>query len=667
MSHGADEFDVVSDGLQFLECISSVTSNDEEMFLSQLLSDFCSVHASCVGPRCRVNFIVFVVLHVYLSLLRDPVLKQNNGAMEDDSCVNFDGNVDELPSPTSGESDIAQDHCWALMADFVKEFRLRCLAVSSYDVLAEIISSKAQETSCHEYGNDVSSALSADVVADYLQRTFAYDSLSLDSEGGRLAAEYFTRVYARLRFALGNTGLDNERLGEVSAHALVEQLLWRVSDCEGRLFTMGGCTGCVLPGVALVATLRIDRIPCSFTSIGTCVLSPLGAIGRLLVEDKPKEATLLLFSHCPPEMESDGTEVHALALAVKEIKEHFVIIVVKEYVSENVLRCMQTWGSDSKTVLVVTAVGASVTDRLALMFCALPRVLGSTKVSSLPCRFIARPLVERNEVDRKNQESVHLRSFLLALQAVQPAEINTFLPSTAFTIASVVFGGRCQVGTALIERHFSRQLHHLVNVFCLYPDRNLMVPGGGLAEAHAVSFLGYLLRVEAGASSCCRTESFKVSLLKSLRDAISAYMERVLVQSGGLTVEDAAQHLQVSEQRLSKIAWKSRDRRCWKARGMSSPDPCEPPGRSLYAHFTPPPPLLCGPEATWTVNYDVNSTLLLADIKEWEAQVEVASTYLCIGRCLDRLCFSSVVGRQKEAGAHGDQIVSGLFLHPDVV
>ncbi|KEG14199.1 putative ribose-phosphate pyrophosphokinase [Trypanosoma grayi] len=656
-------FTTAFDANQLLEYVSC-TASDEMELLCDVLRVCTQIHERSVGSVCRVNFITYVVLHAYYALAREATAREKNNRNADHLVhVEVEQSL-SYPCGEATEEKCDTRCCLNIMKSFVRELRLKGHPVDPAEVLAEVSASTAMEEVDDIKRDNNAFHLSHQVLHEYLQRTFAYDHLSWGYNAGKLAVDCFLYIYPLL---VASTAA--EEMGTIagcrrtsSLHTLTEQLLCKMPGSNDEWFSTRGGQGCMVPGVALMTTIRLGRRTGVLS--GACVLAPLTAVEGLLQRESYYINLLFLFSDFPERVtEEEGSGFHQLVVLVEGVSEGLVVIVVRSHVSEEVLRFVETLGNNKRTILLVAAVGQTTMTRLSLTFRVLPRAL--EKLHLVPVRGTLRMKSLRTHDAGRCRDGVELRSFLVALEPLH-GETKTKKTGIMQSIASVVFGGRCAHESVLVERLFNLQLHHLVNVFCLPTPNNAMMPAGGMAEAYAVSFLNHQIS-ETSSVDGFSSRDFETRLMEVLRNAIVAYMESVLLKSGGLTVEEAEDHLATSQQRFGMVQWGAGSRSSRSGdNGATAPE-----GQShrniMYNNAVPVPPLINISEIMWAANRGAKSTLLLADVKEWEAQMEVASAYLCIGRCLDRLCFTSVLGKRAAAiGSEGGGAADELFFFPDI-
>ncbi|ESL07641.1 hypothetical protein TRSC58_04666 [Trypanosoma rangeli SC58] len=454
---------------------------------------------------------------------------------------------------------------------------------------------------------------------------------------------------------------DKTLCGITPLHAFVEQLLYKVSTEESDGLTTGGSEGHVLPGIAFVTTVRSKRG--SDVLSGTCVCSPPHAFESLVENEVCHIDLLLLFSQFPDAAtEEIDSDLYRLALMVKRVEKGLVVIAVQSHLGEGTLRCMESWGNPTRTVLVLAAVGQKVMTQLALAFRVLPRALGKLRTVPVEGRLRVKALFDYHSIKRRS--GVELQSVLMAFNPLS-MEGGGMPRRIKHRMVSIVFGGRCAADHVLMQRLFTRQLHHLVNILCLPAPQNVVMPAGGVAEAYAVQYLEKQLH-ELSIEDDFPLRDFKMRLLRALRNAIFAYMGSVLEKSGGLTAEATLEHLSLSQGRFDAVE-KDADSSAARCNGVAVSALRSAPSNPLYSRVVPIPPLMGVCDATWSENRCAKSTLLLADLSEWETQAEVGSAYLAIAMCLDHLCFTSIMGRSSVVGDSGEGTqISKLFFYPDI-
>lgn len=650
-------------GLQLLQQLFPYLY-DEKKYLCEVIIKNCEVHQASIGVMCRVDFVAYVVLHAFHTLVRGvPLLPRGASLMDSFSSVNWG---DDLPwTRNVNPTEVRESHwCRNLLGDFIKKLSVIVHPVDPQDLLAEVASSAGLVEVESSGGCDTPFGfLSSLLLREYLRRTYAYDSFSCGFEVAALAAECFVRVYPHLM-------LSSRRAGEpgkdvvTSLHGLVDRLLWRVSDDAGNRRVPHGRVGCVISGVAFVTTLHAGGAGRDST-LGTCSLSPFNALGTLLREDR-HDGALLLVSRFPTVYEGENNPgIRHLLSVVRGAEEKLLVIAVEGKVCGEVLYYMETLGNCSRTVLVAAAVGRATMTQLALTFGTLPRTLESLKLSPVKCRLKMCALSSSSDGLRRRCGGVEPQSLLLSLAPLY-TEASGNDSRVMRNIISVFLGGRCVVESALVECLFQRQLHHLINVLCAPTPHNAMIPAGGTSEGLAVSYLSYLTENFEDDGSSFGT--FKIAVIKAVRDAINSYMECVLRKSGGLTADDAIAHLGASQERFQNVEWGSVDQSVRGCCVTVVPGHQEPHFGPLYRVTIPTPPLFSAFEASWPVSVSVKSNHLLADIREWEGRVEVASAYICIGRCLDTLCLSGVVGKRSNVGeGKNSEGASDFFFFPSIV
>ncbi|RNF18686.1 putative ribose-phosphate pyrophosphokinase [Trypanosoma conorhini] len=651
-------FAVAFDAHQLLEHLTC-TSNDGMELLCSVLRKTLEMHEVTVGAACRVNFITYVTLHAYHALAREAVVYQDIDREKFAGFASLDRRTSShLVPPETSSKDSATRCCWHLMNNFLQEMRLKWHALDPTDVLAEVASSTLSAENVINSDDKMLASLSPRVLHEYLRRTFAYDPLSWGYRAGKLAVDCFLHI----RSCLLDFVADKTRCALVSLHAFVEQLLYKVSTEASDRLTTGGNEGHVLPGIALLTTVRRKRT--ADVLAGTCVCSPAHAFEALVENESCHIDLLLLFSQFPDgATEENDTDLYRLALMVRRVAKGLLVIAVQRHLAETTLRCMESWGTPTRTVLVLAAVGQTVMTQLALAFRVLPRSLGTLQPSPVGGRLRVKALFDYRSIKRRGE--VELQSLLLAFN---PLDMESGVKSRGVKhrVASVVFGGRCAADHVLMERLFTRQLHHLVNILCLPSPRNVVVPAGGAAEAYAVHYLEKQFH-EALVEGDFPLRDFKLRLLGALRSAILAYMGAVLQKSGGLTVEATLEHLSLSQGRLGAVE-RDADSRASHCTGVGALAMRSAPAHPLYSRFVPTPPLMADVcNAAWSENRRAASTLLLADLSEWEAEAETVSAYLAIGTCLDHLCFTSIMGRTSVVSdSDEDTRVRKLFFYPDI-
>ncbi|KAF8284297.1 DNA primase large subunit [Trypanosoma cruzi] len=653
LSGEKESFGIAFDAVQLFGHLIC-TSEDGMELLCTVLRKFVEIHEVTVGTACRVNFIIYVVLHAYHTLAKEAVMSQRIGG----GLSNLGwGTSSPFPSHETNSEDCDARCCWRIMNNFLQELRAKGHSLDPTDVLEEVASSivSAGEGMCDADGKKAK-FLSPRVLHEYLQRTFAYDPLSWGYRAGKLAVDCFLHIRSRLIEFVVEMETDKTQSGLSSLHTFVEKSLYRVSNEGIDWLPIGGNEGFVVPGIAFIRTVRMKRS--SDTLLGTCVCAPTHAFGKLVENEGCRTHLLLMFSQFPDAATEEGDfGFRQLALMVKNVEKGLLVIVVQSHVGEETLRRMESWGNHTRTVLVLVALGKKIMTQLALAFRVLPRPLGLNQQSFLQGSLFVKPLFGSHSL--RHCSGVELRSFLLALNPLN-------MEGVQHPIVSVVFGGRCAADQVLVERLFSRQLHHLVNMLCLPAPLNVVMPAGGVVEAYAIQHFDKKLH-EKSMESDISLRCFEIRLIGALRSAIIAYMESVLQNSGGLTVEATLEHLALSQERFAAMDRDAEDRESncngfgAFAMGSALPNP-------LYSRFVPTPPLTEVSGATWAEKYRAKPTLLLADLREWEAQVELVSTYLTIGMCLDHLCFTSIMGRRSAVrDSEEDTQLDELFFFPDIV
>nr|CCC94687.1 conserved hypothetical protein [Trypanosoma congolense IL3000] len=612
----------------------------EKRYLCEVLIRNFEVHEASVGAACRIDFIAYIVLHVFHTLTMKGLLSLVNDAT---------GNV---PTGTgAGDSFLLDEEvefgtltkrcCWRMMKSFIRRLHAAGCFVDPCEVMSESLPSVSLKGVESSVGSAVFPTFpSVPLIRQYLQRTFAHDPSSWGYEAATLATDCFMHIYQYLLRLSGKNSTGQQPLETGRLRELADSLLCRVSDNTGGSFVSGGAKGCVIPGIAFIATSQVNR---SVGVVeGTCLLSPFYRWDTLLYGKNYHTGALLLISQYPDVFEGENDEgLRHLFSLVRSVREELVVIVVRGYVCSRALSCMETWGSDNQAVLVASAVGNAVMKQLALAFQCLPRALGSPHVKPCKCLLRAKEIQNTKEASQLGCGKARMRSFLLSL-APAHSEMKDATVVIPHAIVSVFLGGRCTAETALLRRFFQRQLDHLINVFCTSPPVNSLLPAGGMAESLAVSFLDNLIEQRSVDGS--PFGMFMVTLAQAMRDAINSYMEDVLKRSGGFTVENAVAHLKTSEKRFQNVDWFMGDKfvgsDCTND-VAGNPDALR---SRLYSVAVPTPPLMGILGTSGSVDCEIKSTCLLSDVREWESIAEVASAYLCIGRCIDTFCFTDVIG-----------------------
>ncbi|KAH9586522.1 hypothetical protein LSM04_007477 [Trypanosoma melophagium] len=661
-SHQTGHFVIVFDSQQLLEKISCTTDDGMEL-LSTLLQKYHRMHEGLVGVSCRVNFITFVVLHTYYTLAKEAAIStgRNNEGINP---LMYSYEQEDFPFLNENEKNKDSDIncCCNLMENFIRELRLKNLLIKPSDILAETIVSSAGISITNDDRKKDSFCYSPYILHEYLKKSFGFDQLSCGYEAGKLAVDCFISIYSRLMDAITDQNISMEEERVNSLHRIVDKFLCLVTGDEDCWWSTGRSEGYLIPGISFITKIRVKECGSSFSR--KCVLTPLHTFGALLQDEGYHVEMLLLFSEFPTEfVGADDPDLQRLAFMVKSVKKGLVVIVVKGHVREEVLQYVEEWGDNTRTVLIAVSVGQTAITQLALAFHVLPRRLQSLNFDPIVAYLRIKTLF--TTALHKKCSGDEYRSLLLTLEPLKINKEKEITRKVRKTI-SIVFGGRCAANVILMERLFLRQLHHLVNVFCLPHHLNVLMPAGGMAEAYAVSYLNHKLEEMSGDTAF--SSSIVVRLMRALKDALIAYMENVLLKSDSLTVEEAVMQVTSSQRDFSTVSWETSNPSTYcDTSSDKTTKMAQKPGCKLYNHTVLTPPFLNLSNTPRTLSSDPVSTMLLGDITEWESQVEIASAYLCIGRCLDRLCFTSILG--KITTRHHAEVGEGLeefFFYKDV-
>lgn len=651
-------FNIAFDAHQLLENLSC-TEDDGMELLCCILRQCNWMHEASVGAACRVNFITYVVLHTYRILAKQAVVGQQSEKGGTIGPEFFERETNLFFKGTDVEEDDTRC-CRSLMEDFLRELRVKGHPVNPIHVLTEVAASTERLSGADQKNDTKPVYLSPKTLREYLRKTFGHDPNSWGYEAGRLAVECFLFIYPHLLSTVHGRNVSVKDNRPTFFHAIADQLLCKVLKESDEWLTTGENEGCVVPGIAFVVKIRMKKTSDGFS--GTCVCSPFHVFGTLGRNESCHVDLLLLFSNFLDGVTEKGDSgFFRLALMVQSVEKGLVVIIVQGNVAEEKLCCMEAWGNNTRTVLVVVAVDQATMTQLALAFGLLPKTLSSSQVNSAVGSLRIKSLFAHDSIRRSRLAK--LRLFLVALE---PPTMTTRTDAAGFrhSIVTVVFGGRCAADSVLVERLFSSQLHHLINMICLPAPFNAIMPAGGVAESYAVSYLGH--KIDESPSQDNFSRCFKVRLMTALRSAITTYMEAVLQRSCGLSVEKAVEHVNVSLQRFGATNWDGKSSEPHYGNGLLALGLAG--GHTLYNNAIPTPPLLDVSETLLSGDDNgVKSTILLADVIEWEAQVEVFSAYLTIGTCLDRLCFTSVMGKHAVVCSDREnERVDEIFFYPDV-
>ncbi|ORC91802.1 putative ribose-phosphate pyrophosphokinase [Trypanosoma theileri] len=659
-----DHFVIVFDAQQFLEKISCSTDDGMEL-LCALLRKYHQMHEGLVGVACRVNFITYVVLHTYHTLAKEAVISSSRNIEGISQLMYLCENEDFSFLNENKENENSDINCCSnLMLNFIQELRNKNLLVKPSDILAETVVSSASVKIINDERINNSFFYSSCILHEYLKKTFGFDPLSCGYEAGKLAVDCFISIYSRLMDAITDDNISMEQERVTSLHKLVDQLLCVVVGDEDFWWSTGRSEGYLIPGISFITKYCLKRGSSSFSR--NSVLTPLHTFESLLQDKGCHVEMLLLFSEFTTEFvgSDDNPDLQRLAFMVKSVKKGLVVIVIKGHVEEVLLQYMEGLGDNTRTVLIAVSVGQTVMTELAMAFHVLPRRLKSLHFDPVVAHLRIKTLF--TTVFHKQHSENECRSLLLVLEPLKNDKKKNIIRIVQKTL-SVVFGGKCAADVKLMERLFHRQLHHLVNVFCLPSHLNVLMPAGGMAEAYAVSYLNY--KIQEMSSDNIFSSCIVFRLMRALKDALVAYMENVLLKSNSLTIEEAVMQVTFSQRNFSTLNWETCNP------SIYSNDPSvggtstigQTPGYTLYNHAILTPPFLHFSNTSRSMCSGPVSTMLLGDVTEWEAQVEVASAYLCIGRCLDRLCFTSALG--KRSIIHNEEVSRGvddLFFFTDV-